>query len=111
MAQMACLYPRRGNNRLNVNSNMLPLHLTAAWADWFSSRRISRLPFGDRVLCDSPALSSLPGHTPTQDDSAFADRKDAASGPTSAIIFSAERSPKPGTSRSEERRIGKECRS
>jgi len=57
-----------------------------------------RLPFGERVLCDSPALSSLPGHTPTHDDSAFADRKAAALGPTSAIICNAESTPKPGTS-------------
>src|ERR1019366_2797606 len=40
-----------------------------------------RLPFGDRVLCDSPALSSSPGHTPTHDARAFSDRKAAASGP------------------------------
>src|ERR1035437_11064062 len=45
------------------------------------------LPFGERVLLDSPALSSLPGHVPTHEDRAFSDSKAAASGPTSAIIW------------------------
>src|ERR1017187_4293804 len=48
------------------------------------------LPFGERVLLDSPALSSLPGHVPTHEDRAFSDSKAAASGPTSAIIWTAE---------------------
>src|ERR1035437_2779191 len=45
-----------------------------------------------------PALSWFPGHTPTHEDSAFSDRNAAALGPTSAIICSAESTPKPGTS-------------
>ena len=98
MAQMACLYPRRGSNRLNVTSNMLPLTLTAALSRLIQKPPHRRLPFGDRVLCDSPALSSFPGHTPTHEDSAFSDRNVAALGPTSAIICSAESTPKPGTS-------------
>jgi hypothetical protein len=50
---------------------------------------------GERVLLDSPALSSLPGHVPTHEDRAFSDSKAAASGPTSAIIWTAESTPKP----------------
>src|ERR1039457_6419323 len=55
------------------------------------------LPFGERVLLDSPALSSLPGHVPTHEASAFSDSNAAASGPTSAIICTAESTPSRGT--------------
>src|SRR5437016_12570475 len=57
-----------------------------------------RLPFGERVLWDSPALSSSPGHTPIHEDKAFSESKLVASAPTSAIIWIAESTPKPGTS-------------
>jgi hypothetical protein len=46
---------------------MLPLSLTAGLAHWLSRRRIFLLPFGERWLCDTPALSSSPGHAPTQE--------------------------------------------
>jgi hypothetical protein len=84
---MACLYPRRGSS-LNVK-----------YASFDVDRRLRcliqqpphwRSPFGERVLWDSPALSSFPGHTPTHEDRAFSDRNCAALGPTSAIICSAE---------------------
>ena len=46
-----------------------------------------------------PGALLVPGHTPTQEDSAFWRwGKVAALGPTSAIIWSAESTPKPGTS-------------
>ena len=48
---------------------------------------MGRLPFGERVLGDSPALSSSPGHTLTYEDGAFSDWKAAASAPTSAILW------------------------
>src|ERR1039458_6413726 len=98
MAQMACLYPKRGRSLRNVISKILPLTLTADCAAWFSNRRMVRLPFGERELLDSPALSSLPGHIPTHEAIAFGDGNTTALGPTSAIIWTPESTPKPGTS-------------
>src|SRR5258707_10605727 len=56
------------------------------------------LPFGERVLFDLPAVSSSPGHTPTHEARSFCDSKALASAPTSAIIWVADSTPKPGTS-------------
>ena len=57
-----------------------------------------RLPFADRLLLDSPALSSLPGQNPTQDASCPAEGKALAHGPISATICCAESTPNPGSS-------------
>src|SRR5438876_6814638 len=63
-------------------------------------RRIWRLPLGERWLLATPALSSSPGHAPTQDDKCFCEANVAALAPTSAMICCAESTPRPGTSAS-----------
>src|SRR5713226_3969760 len=54
----------------------------------------------ERWFLDTPALSSSPGHAPTQDESCLAEGKVAAVAPTSAMICCAESTPRPGTSAS-----------
>jgi len=58
---------------------------------------MARLPFGERVLFDSPALSSSPGQDPTTKTGSCTIRK-ALPPATSAIACMAESTPKPGTS-------------
>src|SRR5215469_7394871 len=65
-AQIACLCPKRGNRRRYWSWKILPFSLTAALAHWLRRRRILQLPFGERWLRDTPALSSSPGHAPLQ---------------------------------------------
>src|SRR5215475_3605927 len=77
---------------------MLPLRLTAALAAWLRTRRIWRLPLGERLLRFTPALSSSPGHAPTHETRFLAEGKVAALAPTSAMICCAESTPRPGTS-------------
>src|SRR5256885_8914068 len=79
---------------------MVPFDLAAALAHWLRMRRMWRLPFGERWLLDTPAVSSSPGHAPTQDESCLAEGKVAAVAPTSAMICCAESTPRPGTSAS-----------
>ena len=43
-------------------------------------RRIWRLPFGERWLWDTPALSSSPGQAPTQEERCFGRRKTGCRG-------------------------------
>src|SRR6185503_11220472 len=50
-------------------------------------RRIWRLPFGERRLRFTPALSSFPGHAPTHEESFPAEGNVAALAPTSAMIL------------------------
>src|SRR6516225_5287749 len=50
-----------------------------------------RLPFGERWLWFTPALSSSPGQAPTHEERHFAQGKFAAVGPTSAMISCADR--------------------
>src|SRR5215472_1590902 len=45
-----------------------------------------RLPFGERWLRFTPALSSSPGQVPTHEERHFSEGKVAAVGPTSAMI-------------------------
>ena len=59
-------------------------------------RRIWRLPFGERRLRFTPALSSFPGHAPTHEESFSVEGKVAALAPTSAIICCAESHSEPG---------------
>jgi hypothetical protein len=47
-----------------------------------------RLPFEDRWLWDTPALSSSPGHIPTQEERFFWEGKVAALAHTSAALNS-----------------------
>src|SRR5437867_3897612 len=97
---MALLCPSRVTSFRYKLWNTLPLDFTAALATCVSTRRILRLPFGLRLLLDTPADSSRPGHVPTHDDSCSGDGNVAAAGPTSAITGCAEWMPKPGTSAS-----------
>jgi transposase len=60
-------------------------------------RRMWRLPFGERWPLEIPALSSSPGHAPTQEESCCGESKVAALAPTSAMICCAELTPRPGT--------------
>lgn len=43
-------------------------------------------PLGDRLLWETPALSSWPGQTPTQEANCLAEGKVATAGPISAMI-------------------------
>src|SRR5438046_207988 len=61
-------------------------------------RRICRLPFGDRWLWFTPALSSSPGHAPTHEERFPWEGNVAAVAPTSAMICCAESTSRPGTS-------------
>jgi len=45
-----------------------------------------RLPFGERGLGFTPALSSSPGHAPTHEESFLTEAKVTALAPTSAMI-------------------------
>jgi hypothetical protein len=54
------------------------------------------LPLAQRLLRFSSALSSLPGHVPTQEVNSAAEEKLAAVAATSAITCCAESIPKPG---------------
>src|SRR5215469_8076301 len=72
---------------------MLPFILTAACAASLSSRRRARLPLGERLLRVSPAVTSSPGQTPTQEDRAFCEGKTSAVGPISARIWWADSTP------------------
>jgi hypothetical protein len=62
------------------------LAFNAAFAARLRMRRIWRLPLGECRLRFAPALSSLPGHAPTHEESFLADAKVAALAPTSAMI-------------------------
>jgi hypothetical protein len=97
---MAWLCPRRGTERRYTISKMPRLLQAAALAVWLRMRRIWRLPFGDRWLWFTPALSSSPGQAPIHEASCCPDGKVAAVGPTSAMICHAESTPRPGTSAS-----------
>src|SRR5262252_8743254 len=56
-------------------------------------RRMWRLPFGERLLRFTPALSSSPGHAPTHETRFLAEAKVVALAPTSAMICCAESTP------------------
>ena len=58
------------------------------------------LPFAERLLWFSSALSSFPGQVPTHEVSSAAEGNVPAVTPTSAIICCAESMPSPGTSAS-----------
>jgi hypothetical protein len=47
---------------------------------------VPHVTFGDRWLWFTPALSSSPGHAPTQEERHFAEGKVATVGPTAAMI-------------------------
>jgi spore coat protein U-like protein len=55
------------------------------------------LPFAERLLEFSSALSSFPGQVPTQEVNSAAEGNVLAVTPTSAMICCAESMPKPGT--------------
>jgi hypothetical protein len=58
---------------------------------------MERFPLAERLLLDSPALSWIPGQTPTHEASWAADGNAAARGPISAMICCAESIPRPGS--------------
>jgi hypothetical protein len=61
------VYSQPRDQTMIESRKKLSLVRTALQATWFSTRRIVRFPFGERLLLDFPALSSRPGQTPIQD--------------------------------------------